>query len=236
MKRIYIVVIMAVSAGALFSLPGLGNAEGSMNQSVTPDVPVGTILAYAGEVTGEHRDRLWRAGWLPCDGTTLQESQRLAVFKDIDRYWGGDKEKREYKLPDLRGRFARGVHHNQKEIGDPDAAGRSVSALGGKGGNHVGSLQGYATARPGPGREFSGTTALGGKHDRPMGRSTGNKPGSNPASGWDANAEGANMHIDPHPHAFAVTGGGDKETRPANVYVNWIIKVGPPQEGVAPRR
>ena len=229
MKRIYIVAIVAAFAAAMFNLPGLGNAKGSMNQNVPPYVPVGTILAYAGEVTGEHRDHLWRAGWLPCDGTTLQESQRLPVFKVIHRYWGGDKEKREYELPDLRGRFARGVNHNQKKLGDPEAARRPASAPGGKGGNHVGSRQGHEFDEHG-----HTLTDPGHAHDVHLGRS--DKNNEMAADGDHLIPKNPHKHLGTYESktgiSIAVAGG--KETRPVNVYVNWIIKIGPPQSGAAP--
>lgn len=244
MKRIYIVVIVAAFAGAMFNLPGLGSAKASLNQNVAhdvdPNMPVGTILAYAGKVTGKHRDKLWRAGWLPCDGATIRETEGLPVFEVIHRFWGGDEEKQDYMLPDLRGRFARGVNHKQKKLddnkrllGDPEASGRTPSAAGGKGANHVGSIQGYATAPPG--NEFSGRTDDGARKGNKMGEKTGNKgPGTNPANGLGNNVKDATMSISPHKHKFTVTAGGDLETRPVNVYVNWIIKIGDPQTGPVP--
>lgn len=232
MKRVFTVVIVAAFAVALFRLPNLANAKGFMMQTPSPDIPAGTIVAYGGKVTGKQRDRLWRAGWLPCDGTVLQESQGLAVFQVIERYWGGNKERREYKLPDLRGRFVRGVLGTGPQKREPKADERVVSAKGGNDRNNVGSGQGFATALPPTG--FSGTTNNGGAHARPMGvRTGGDRAGTNPANGLGHNMPGATMSVGAHRHEFTVTG-GDEETRPRNVYVNWIIKIGSPQGGVAP--
>ncbi len=199
-------------------------------------VPVGTMLAYAGEVTGPEREKLWRRGWLPCDGTTLQESQQLPIFEVIDRKWGGDEQREQYKLPDLRGRFVRGVLGlATKEGRDPDVESRVAISKGGATKNNVGSLQGFATAKPTGKNGFEGVTDDGFRDGNPMGEKTGGgSAGTNPANGLGNNVNGAKMHISRHNHNFTITKGGDSETRPVNVYVNWIIKIGPPQSVAAP--
>lgn len=232
MKRVYIVVIVAALAVALFNLPGLTNANGAMNQPVPLNgVPVGTILAYAGKVTGQHRDRLWRAGWLPCDGTPLQESQDLPVFKFIDRYWGGNKERHFYRLPDLQGRFVRGVHHDQKKVGDPEAGNRPKIADGGSINNHVGSLQVHAF------KDHNHTlTDPSHSHDVHLG--AGDKNNEMAADGDHYRPRRPDKHLGTLPSGtgISIASAGGTETRPVNVYVNWIIKIGPPQTGAAPAR
>ena len=230
MKRVYILTIAAACATVFLNMRGVGDAEGAVNLSMPSDVPVGTILAYAGEVTGQQRDRLWAAGWLPCDGTVLQESQNLPVFRVIDRYWGGDKEKREFRLPDLRGRFVRGVNHDQSQYGDPEASIRHPSADGGAAKNHVGSIQNQSFRK-----HRHRLNDPGHAHDVHLGK--GDKNNEMAADGDHFIPRRPDMHLGTYSSLtnISMDDAGGVETRPVNVYVNWIIKLGPPQTGTAPR-
>lgn len=210
--------------------------------AVLPSVPVGTILAYGGQVTGEHRERLWRSGYLPCDGTTLQRTPDLEpLFAAIEMFWGGDSGRKEFRVPNLQGRFVRGANQDQKNVkfeedesfretwGDPDAAARLSSADGGANGNHVGTLQRFGTALPKNPMKTNVDGAHG--HFLPMKRDGGDECGftTEPQAGSGAfcNREGEPANVTParSEHSHTLGAGGDRETRPLNVAVNWIIKV-----------
>ena len=76
-------------------------------------------------------------GWLICDGSTLNALQDVmyrSLFDAIGTTWGGTGEN-DFKIPDLRGQFLRGVDAGAGN--DPDAASRT-------GGDSVSSTQNFA--------------------------------------------------------------------------------------------
>ncbi|NWA25982.1 tail fiber protein [Pseudomonas gingeri] len=115
--------------------------------------PVGAVVPYAGPLAStdagdgvnlnQIRTNLARAGWLFCDGTSLSRQDYPELFGVIGSGFGyADAE--HFNLPDLRGRFIRGVSADSST--DPDSAGRKASDHNGSNGtgavgNHVGSLQ-----------------------------------------------------------------------------------------------
>ncbi|MGD1699486.1 phage tail protein [Dapis sp. BLCC M229] len=152
-------------------------------------VPIGTILAYAGLVSGTAP--LANAGWLICNGDEINRQEYPELFNVIGTLFGGGNSTSTYNLPDLRGRFLRGVDHGVGR--DPDAATRTASASGGITGDNVGSLQED---------EFKEHTHKTQEIIRGPGFS---------GDYWSFN-----------PSQTGPAGG--KETRPKNIYVNWIIK------------
>lgn len=112
-------------------------------------VPVGCVVAYAGPLaatdTGpgvklpEIATNLTAQGWLLCDGRSLPCNDYPLLFGVIGMAFGGDGEQQTFCLPDLRGRFVRGVDGGSGH--DVDASRRTAPATGGSRGDHVGSLQ-----------------------------------------------------------------------------------------------
>lgn len=100
-------------------------------------VPVGTILMYAGVMDAPAIIKLGGLGWLPCDGTKVKTQDYLDLFKVIGGSHGQSGDT--FCLPDLRGRFVRGVDAGTKR--DPDASSRFEPAQGGNKGDQVGSIQ-----------------------------------------------------------------------------------------------
>jgi hypothetical protein len=81
------------------------------NHQPMPEViPIGTVVAYAGLADSEHLP----AGWLPCDGTVLDPSNKRyrKLFHVIGSIYGGDSVT-SFKIPDMRGMFIRGYDDNQ---------------------------------------------------------------------------------------------------------------------------
>ena len=95
--------------------------------------PVGSIVAFAG------LENKIPNGWLICDGRTLNKDDYNELFEAIDIAWGQDENDPDrFHLPDLRGRFLRGV--DKTGINDEDSGNRRA-LYGGNTGNNVGSYQ-----------------------------------------------------------------------------------------------
>ena len=156
--------------------------------------PVGVIQAFMGTTTPE--------GWLLCDGSTFNG----ATYLELQTVLGGTT------LPDLRDKFLRG---------NPSS------------GRTLGSLQAYATARPNAAFQtnISGYHShWGGKmefYDDPNIFAYGKLELT--GTGWvgsntNALKQGLAETSSNGNHSHTITGGGDSETRPVNVSVNYIIK------------
>ena len=129
--------------------------------TITPigNIPIGTMMPFAGEFTPSNVQMLQRAGWLPCDGRALRRllptggpSEYEPLFQVIAENFGegysepdpnktGDtgKKEGEFNLPDCRGRFLRGVDAGTRR--DPDVSSRTAMRHGGNVGDAVGSVQ-----------------------------------------------------------------------------------------------
>lgn len=94
-------------------------------------VPPGTIVAFGGERVPD--------GWLLCDGREIARSMYPALFTAIGTAWGAGTSGTTFALPDLRGRFLRGVDGDAGV--DPDRDTRLPSSDGGVSGNRVGTQQ-----------------------------------------------------------------------------------------------
>lgn len=191
-------------------------AQGDMS------VPPGTIVAFAGTAAP--------AGWTVCDGSEISRTMYAGLFVAVGINFGGGDGVSTFNLPDLRGRFMRGVDGGAGR--DPDAASRTASNPGGPGGDVVGSLQGAATAAP----SSPFTTERVGDHTHANGSFSQllTVSGTNTFIDGDPSASEPNLEqsqpmllTGAHVHRLggAFGSGGDKETRPKNVAVNFIIKL-----------
>lgn len=119
---------------------------------VPVEVPVGTILPYAGPINACTRRRLAAQGWLFCDGSTLRAVDYPELFAVIRRLYGWETQDAQHEglfcLPDCRGVFLRGVNQSAlradgKTRRDPEADKRAPARGNGSGnhGNAVGSTQ-----------------------------------------------------------------------------------------------
>jgi microcystin-dependent protein len=182
-------------------------------------IPVGTIVPFGGDVTNtEVAAWIESQGWLPCDGRSVAKTDYIDLFIAIESSYGGGGSN--FNLPDLRGRFPRGVNGSRSPALDPDAATRQAPAVGGNTGNSIGSVQSSATGLPAT--AFQTDTSAPHAHDAshaPVNNNAYAIAGSHYAL-WnegqvDTDSDGIHDH--------AVTG-GDAETRPLNTNVNHIIK------------
>ncbi|HTR05322.1 MAG TPA: phage tail protein [Paraburkholderia sp.] len=175
--------------------------------------PVGTVAGYGGQISGEVLAVLKHAGWLLCDGSLYAsaDADYAELFKLIGFSFGGDGTKM-FAVPDLRARFIRGADHSKGV--DP----------GPRTGPAVGSTQGYATARPGvpfatDKRWADHTHAV--PHIPVDDHNTALALGGGSAEEWSGSVQ--NTSTD-GAHAHTISGGGDAETRPENIYLYYLIR------------
>lgn len=96
--------------------------------------PTASIIAYGGTTAP--------TGWLLCDGSAVSRTTYSALFAVIAETAGQGDNSTTFNVPDLRGRFLRGM---DAAVGrDPDAAGRTAMATGGNTGDNLFSIQAAA--------------------------------------------------------------------------------------------
>jgi len=209
-------------------------------------LPVGSVITYSGflrekDVTGEDgerkeylkrkairtRENLEEKGWFVCDGRKMPISEYKELHDVVGLTYGVWKDNENnvvgFKLPNYQGLFFRGVDSEGEN--DPESQKR-LSHIGEQMlGGVVGSVQGSSTALPTGERPFGveGLQAKYWKHTRVS------HPKSE-ISGLVKDATGIDhVRTDQEkincPVVGGVVKGGDKETRPKNVYVYWLIKV-----------
>lgn len=157
--------------------------------------PVGSIHEFGGADEPEN--------YLMCDGRALDRTTYAELFGAIGTAYGNGDGSTTFNIPDLRGKFVRGTDDMGTAAGaagnDPDSAGRTSSNSGNTG-NSVGSEQADGFKAHTHASNANGTTA----DSSTTWISSGGSAGSTSAQ---------------------VTGStGGNETRPLNVYTNFIIK------------
>jgi len=162
-------------------------------------VPVGTIMAYA----GENVSNLKNEGWFVCDGRVLNRTNYAPLFNAIESAFGAP-DGTSFNIPDLRGVFLRGVSGDSNK--DPDKNSRIELNPYGDKGNQVGSYQDYATGQP---KKKFGATILKGNTSK---------------TNYDQGCVDSVGGLNPQEISFPVSSGGGKESRPKNKYVCYIIK------------
>lgn len=170
-------------------------------------VPAGTVVAFGGSSAP--------LGWLVCDGSNVSRSQYSTLFAAIGSAHGNGNGTSTFALPDYRGRFLRGVNGPASDGGplrDPDAASRVAMSPGGAAGNTVGSIQSDSIRAHAHNTDGSDS---GNQHPVRAGGDS-----IIDALSRDATANDANYI----PGSKTGLSGGS-ETRPANAYVTFIIKL-----------
>lgn len=186
-------------------------------------VPVGSVCPYAGRVAVSSADAggangaqpaIWleQWGWLFCDGRELPIVAYPMLFTAIGTLYGGDGQT-VFRLPDYRGLFLRCTDSGAGV--DPGAAQRKSPATGDTD-SGVGSLQADALQDH---QHAYGFAAVGGSSSQQFQAGKAKLPASPTASG-NPIQPGSLTPANPQGDA-ARTG---SETRPRNIYVNYIIK------------
>lgn len=157
---------------------------------------VGSVIAYAGGVEGNDLGK-----WLFCDGSAVSREAYAKLFASIGIAYGGGDGVTTFNLPNYQGQFLRGVS-NASNV-DPDAHKRTgqVNAEGSSNGDVVGNEVGTFQ-----GDEFRSHTHVYSVFPNGEGGI---------ASGDYWNSGDTNTQPS-----------GGNETRPVNVYVNYLIFTG----------
>jgi microcystin-dependent protein len=109
----------------------------ALSAAIDALVPPGTIIAYAGPINDQTPPP---AGWLLCDGSPVSRGgDNTRLFQTIGTVWGSGDGATTFNLPDLRGRFLRGVDKGAGR--DPDRGARTASNPGGNTGDAIGTVQ-----------------------------------------------------------------------------------------------
>lgn len=157
-------------------------------------VPTGTVMPFAGPAS------LVPAGWLLCDGAELDRTAHARLFAVIGTAHGHGDGATTFQLPDYRGMFLRGVDHGRTV--DPDRFARG-NFPGGNLDDAVGSYQQDTFRRHGHSLGALGICDAG-----------------DPDGGLFAV-----FNLFSHcKRRFSSTANGGNETRPHNIYVNYVIK------------
>jgi len=166
-------------------------------------MPLGAVLAFAGNTDAAVQDKLQAAGWLLCDGRAVSRARYEGLYRVMGSIHGSGDGVTSFHLPDYRGRFLRGTDGGAGR--DPDAAARTAPAGGGQGGDAVGSVQAD---------EF-----------RAHQHSVNEMVHDDSVDGVDS----AVRNSFEHRNQLRATGEkGGRETRPVNAAVQWLILAGTP--------
>jgi microcystin-dependent protein len=182
-------------------------------------LPVGSVVAFAGQlgpsvppvppdlsppVGTTSPIEAW--GWMACDGRQLQIVEYPELYAVLGNLYGGDLDSNSFRLPDYRGYFLRGIDGGTGR--DPDSAGRTAPGPSGTAAS-PGSTQPFAVQS----HEHAYLKSL------PAGVAQEGEDSGVPTAqttltqGGPVAAQGApKVLVSPN------------ETRPINIYVNYIIK------------
>ena len=105
---------------------------------------LGIIVAYFGNflVDGVNEDG---EEWMLCDGREISRTSYSALYAIIQNAFGYGDNQSTFNLPDLRGRFIRGLDTRTSKYKDPDVTARTAMNPGGNTGQNPGSVQGFQT-------------------------------------------------------------------------------------------
>jgi len=193
-------------------------------------IPTGSVQAYVASTAP--------TGWLVCNGSAISRTTYADLFAIIGTQFGSGDGSTTFHLPDLRGRFVRGWANGSGN--DPDRASRTAQASGGATGDNIGSLQGHAFQTH---LHNAGTygAASGGAHQHTALRGSGSGSSrfvsAESAFSTQANDLTTTNISSGGAHTHSVTGNSGSqnasgtnaqssanETRPLNLYMNYIIK------------
>ncbi len=160
--------------------------------------PPGSVIAYMGATAP--------MGWLLCDGSAVSRAKYPALWAAIGTNSGAGDLATTFNLPDMRGVFLRGVNGSRSDsFADPDANTlRTNIATGGNAGNAVGSYQ----------------TDQFASHSHPQFVTANSGYGTGIRQDWNGDVP----NLGAYPQGINTGPAGGNETRPKNVYVNYIIK------------
>src|SRR5262245_59770805 len=148
-RLVYALILLAI--GSPYLLASAAPPQVAAIQTANAPVPAGAILPFGGTIAPP--------GYLMCDGAEVQRSGYSRLFAVVGESFGAATNF-PFTLPDMRGRFLRGV--DGAATNDPDHNTRTAMAPGGNVANNVGTVQG--DARRGISGIVAGTTSTAGNH------------------------------------------------------------------------
>jgi hypothetical protein len=205
-------------------------------------VPIGTVMAFAGE------DSQLPDGWEYCDGRSLLRSEYPRLYSVIGTTYGNVQGSQYFNVPDYRGAFLRGVDTsyalNRASGRDVDRSTRTPHPNGNQVGNRVGTVQedafqGHVHAPVTDGYSFSNVGSMGVHRAGNIGSAPEGRVGEHfnaPDGSGLGTALPTKFPNTNNPVIKAGMKNGSKEypnfgdprlsleTRPYNVSVHWIIK------------
>jgi hypothetical protein len=200
---------MGVSGIGMYGNPSSPSLRELITDIISNMLPIGTIMAYGGDVGSESiRKDLEQRGWLVCNGESVSCEDYRELFDVIHNYYSGPPDaaagnvcREKFQLPDIRGRFLRGVNYDATDEKDtprdPDCREKNNC-------DKVGIVQQDALMKHSHGYRtntwFWKEGKTGGRYIR--GDHTTNS-----------------LH-----HDRTDIEGNSEETRPKNLHVNWIIR------------
>ncbi|RKH53858.1 tail fiber protein [Corallococcus interemptor] len=162
-------------------------------------IPVGAVLAYGGDPS-----KLAPQGWLLCDGSGHDVAELPELFKAIGTANGGYPGQ-SFNLPNFQGYFLRGTAG--ATVRDPDVKTRTAAQKGGNVEDRPGSVESWATS-------FVGQSFQGEADHLPHRLHRAYEDFSEKLAHWEDGTLTWSGFVT----------GGDKESRPVNAYVHFIIK------------
>lgn len=202
-------MVLPGAANPFFLRPGFGG------------LPVGAVTAFAGALGAPDSnsppadvtpaafttDPLEAWGWMLCDGRSLSSADYPELFAVLGHVYGGAGA--QFNIPDYRGYFLRGVGTGTRN--DPDIATRTTPPGGQGSSDGVGSVQSFALQA----HEHTYSSAPAPSATSPSGTAAGAPSvASTLTTGGPVAGTGQTQAVQ-----VSVN-----ETRPLNVYVNYIIK------------
>jgi microcystin-dependent protein len=204
-------------------LQNIGNNDWWVISDTCDKTPVGTVI------TAANNSATPPAGYLYCNGTNY--SRTAALYADlyavIGVAWGAPNAS-EFRVPDLRGAFVRGVDGGRGL--DEDRNSRKALATGGNAGDAVGSYEGDALKSHAHTGSTSGTTNANGLHthgvsaDNSGGWNKGRVQGSDRGHDSYVTTTETGSHSHSFSASFTTAESGGTETRPENFGVYYFIK------------
>ena len=174
----------------------VSDPSGNLSFSPGGNMPTGAIIAYGG-VTAP-------SGYLLCNGTAVSRTTYANLFTAIGTAYGNGDGSTTFNVPQAQGMFLRGADNGAGN--DPDTLTRTANNPGGNTGDNVGSQQVDAmTSHTHTVRLYTGSGNISGQAAE-----AGSAFTSNQNSGTQSYS-GGNTVV-------------STETRPINIYVNYIIK------------
>lgn len=185
------------------------------------DLPVGSVTAFAGTLgppdsaspaaavspAAYTTNPLEAWGWMVCDGRTLPCVDYPELFAVLGYVYGGADDN--FNIPDYRGYFLRGIGAGTRN--DPDIDQRSQPPGGQGASDGVGSIQPFAVQT----HEHTYSSAPTPSATSPSGTAAGAPSvASTLTTGGPVAGAGQAQAVQVSPN----------ETRPLNVYVNYLIK------------